>query len=72
MQSVKTDGFPISALDREGPGVPYTGSLLHRADRNRENAGWLASCRAIAKSIIADSPLSVRRSNEGRTAFTPG
>ena len=32
MESVKTDGFPILALDREGPGVPYTGSLLHRAD----------------------------------------
>ena len=50
MQSVKTDGFPISALDREGPGVPYTGSLLHRADRNRENAGWLESCRRHPKT----------------------
>jgi len=45
MRSGERGDFPISALDREGPSVPYTGSLLHRADRNRENSDWLESCR---------------------------
>ena len=37
--------FPVHGLDREGPRVPYTGSLLGRADRNREDAHWLESHR---------------------------
>ena len=37
--------FPVHGLDREGPKVPYTGSLLDRADRNREDANWLESHR---------------------------
>jgi len=37
--------FPVHGLDHEGPKVPYTGSLLNRADRNRENANWLESHR---------------------------
>ena len=35
--------FPVHGLDREGPRVPYTGSLLDRADRNREDTHWLES-----------------------------
>lgn len=45
MLSGEASRFPILALDQEGPRVPYTGSLLQRADRNRENADWLESCR---------------------------
>ena len=37
--------FPVHGLDREGPRIPYTGSLLDRADRNREDAHWLESHR---------------------------
>jgi len=37
--------FPVHGLDREGPRIPYTGSLLGRADRNREDAHWLESHR---------------------------
>ena len=37
--------FPVHGLDREGPRVPYTGSLLDRADRNREDTHWLESHR---------------------------
>ena len=37
--------FPVHRLDREGPRIPYTGSLLGRADRNREDAHWLESHR---------------------------
>ncbi|MEO1840094.1 MAG: NUDIX-like domain-containing protein, partial [Pseudomonadota bacterium] len=37
--------FPVHGLDHEGPKVPYTGSLLNRADRNREDANWLESQR---------------------------
>ena len=37
--------FPVYGLDREGPRVPYTGSLLDRADRNREDTHWLESHR---------------------------
>ena len=42
---IDSSKFPVHGLDREGPRVAYTSSLLDRADRNREDGRWLESHR---------------------------
>ena len=42
---IDSSKFPVHGLDREGPKVAYTSSLLDRADRNREDGRWLESHR---------------------------
>ena len=42
---IDSSKFPVHELDREGPRVAYTSSLLDRADRNREDGRWLESHR---------------------------
>lgn len=42
---IDSSKFPVRGLDREGPRVAYTSSLLDRADRNREDGRWLESHR---------------------------
>jgi len=42
---IDSSKFPVHGLDRVGPRVAYTSSLLDRADRNREDGRWLESHR---------------------------